>query len=188
MYFCSVFSKTTSFWPVRFFLGIFLLTGGVTDVGHAQMRKADFLSIGLQAGQVKYEGLPVSNGVGPRLEGDAHIGGFWHANVGLQYLVYQDANDQFSADFGLKFFGYRMLYLHPYVGYNRIITRPYAVKRGSFGLGLGGAVPLPKRHLNFEVVYEVLPFYRPGVQVWAGRFTFPLFMFYPDPDEKYRTR
>jgi hypothetical protein len=33
-----------------------------------------------------------------------------------------------------------------------------------------------------------LPFYRPGVQVWAGRFTFPLFMFYPDPDEKYRTR
>jgi hypothetical protein len=167
---------------------VLVLVGGLSQFGQAQMRKADFLSLGMQAGQVKYEGLPVSNGVGPRLEGDAHIAGAWHANVGIQYLAYQNANDQFSADFGLKFFGYRMLYLHPYVGYNRIITRPYAVKRGYFGLGLGGAVPLPKRHLNFEVVYEVLPFYRPGVQVWAGRFTFPLFMFYPDPDEKYRTR
>lgn len=188
MYFCSVFFKTIAIGPIKALLLIFVLAGGLTTAGHAQMRKADFLSLGLQAGQVKYEGLPVSNGVGPRLEGDAHIGGQWHANVGLQYLVYQNANDQFSADFGLKYFGYRMLYLHPYVGYNRIITLPYAVKRGSLGLGLGGAVPLPKRHLNFEVVYEVLPFYRPGVQVWAGRFTFPLFLFYPDPSERDRVR
>jgi len=188
MYFCAVFSKFTDCWPFKVFLGVLLLVGGWSDTGHAQMRKADFLSMGLQAGQVKYEGLPVSNGVGPRLEGDAHIGRLWHANAGLQYLIYQGANDQFSADFGLKYFVYRMLYLHPYVGYNRIITRPYAVKRGSFGLGLGGAVPLPKRHLNFEVVYEILPFYRPGVQVWAGRFTFPLFVFYSDPSERDRVR
>ncbi|MBM3936420.1 MAG: hypothetical protein FJ343_04640 [Sphingomonadales bacterium] len=166
-------------------VGVIGLT--LTKSSLAQMRKADFLSLGLQAGQVKYQGQPVSNGVGPRLEGDAHIAGSWYANVGLQYLAYQNANDQFSADFGLKFFGYKMLYLHPYVGYNRIITS-YAVKRGSLGLGLGGAVPLPKRHLNFEIVYEVLPFYGPGVQVWAGRFTFPFFMFYPDRSEKDRFR
>ena len=165
-----------------------VLTMSLMGSTNAQMRKADFLSLGMQAGQVKYQGQPVSNGVGPRLEGDAHIVGSWHANVGLQYLSYQNANDQFSADFGLKFFGYKLLYLHPYVGYNRIITRPYAVKRGSLGLGLGGAVPLPKRHLNFEIVYEVLPYYRPGVQVWAGRFTFPLLMFYPDRSEKDRYR
>lgn len=160
----------------------------VVTVASAQMRPADFLNVGINGGTANYPGRPTSQGVGLSVSADLNVNRILFANVAANYNIYNTENNAVVLNFGLKTFVYRMVYIHPYAGYYRILAEPETVKRGSLGLGVGAAVPLNLRHINFEAGIEALPWYAAGTYYLYGKMSFPIFFGNMDEEERRRRR
>lgn len=154
----------------------------------AQMRRADFLNVGINGGAANYRDRANSQGIGLNISADLNISSTLFANVGFNYNVYGTEANTTIMNFGIKAFVYRMVYIHPYTGFVRILADPITVKRGSLGFGVGAAVPLNMRHINFEAGIEALPYYNPGTYYLFGKMSFPLFFGNLHEDERNRRR
>ncbi|MBA4302769.1 MAG: hypothetical protein C0424_00935 [Sphingobacteriaceae bacterium] len=170
---------------IGFWLALVLVMVSTWTMG--QMRPADFLNVGINGGTANYPGRPTSQGYGLSVSADLNVNRILFANVAANYNVYNTENDAVVFNFGLKTFVYRLVYIHPYAGYYRILAEPQTVKRGSLGIGVGAAVPLNLRHINFEAGIEALPWYAAGTYYLYGKVSFPLF-FGNMSDEERRTR
>jgi len=142
----------------------------------AQPRRADFLSLGVNAGSANYTDRITSQGFGMHISADLNVNRWLFANVTGSYMNYATEANTFVFNFGMKAFPYRFVYVHPFTGFARIMAETETVKRGTVGLGLGASVKTGKRHLNFEACGEYLPFYLNGTYYLYGRFSFPIFM------------
>lgn len=156
--------------------------------GYAQMRRADFVNVGINGGAANYRDRANSQGVGLNISADLNVNSTLFVNVGFNYNTYGTEADNTIVNFGLKAFVYRMVYIHPYTGFVRILAEPQTVKRGSVGFGVGAAVPLNMRHINFEAGIEALPYYNPGTYYLFGKMSFPLFFGNLHEDERNRRR
>lgn len=154
----------------------------------AQMRRADFLNVGINGGAANYRDRANSQGLGMSVSADLNINRILFANIGFNYNIYGTENNNTIVNFGLKTFVYRMVYVHPYAGFVRILAEPLTVKRGSLGLGVGAAVPMDLRHINFETGIEFLPYYAAGTYYLFGKVSFPLFYGNLHEDERNRRR
>ncbi len=159
---------------MRWFLLIILSLLAVA--GTAQPRRADFLSLGINAGSANYMERATSQGFGMHLSADLNVNSWLFANITATYTKYNTEANTVVFNFGMKAYPYRFIYIHPYTGFARIMADPEIVKRGTVGLGLGSSVRTGKRHMNFEACAEYLPFYLTGTYYLYGRFSFPLFM------------
>lgn len=171
---------------IRFWLALPLIL--VASLAQAQMRQGDFLNIGVNGGTANYPGRATSRGLGMSVNADLNINSYLFANVGANYNLYDTENNTVVVNFGLKAFVYRIVYIHPYAGYFRILAEPDVVKRGSLGLGVGASVPLDVRHINFEAGIEALPWYASGTYYLYGKVSFPLFVGNMDEEERRRRR
>ncbi|MFN3528355.1 MAG: hypothetical protein ACK417_00355 [Bacteroidia bacterium] len=170
----------------KYFLTVLIAFFGTE--ASAQMRRADFLNIGINGGAANYRDRANSQGVGISASADLNINSILFANVGVNYNIYGTENNNTIINFGLKTFVYRFIYVHPYAGFVRILAEPVTVKRGSLGLGVGAAVPLDMRHINFELGIEALPYYAAGTYYLYGKMSFPLFFGNMDEEERRRRR
>lgn len=169
------------------FIAVLVLLLTQLDV-RAQMRRADFVNIGINGGAANYRDRANSQGVGLNISADLNISSTLFVNVGYNYNIYGTEANNTIVNFGIKAFVYRMVYIHPYTGFVRILSEPLTVKRGSVGFGVGAAVPLNMRHINFEAGIEVLPYYNPGTYYLFGKMSFPLFFGNLHEDERNRRR
>jgi hypothetical protein len=165
-------------------LALFIFT---SSFAFAQPRRADFLNIGINGGAANYRDRANSQGLGVAVSADLNINSILFANVAFNYNAYGTENNNTILNFGIKTFVYRMVYIHPYAGYARILTEP-TVKRGTLGLGVGAAVPLDMRHINFEAGIEALPWYAAGTYYLFGKMSFPLFYGNLHEDDRNRRR
>ncbi|MDP2189579.1 MAG: hypothetical protein Q8J69_12945 [Sphingobacteriaceae bacterium] len=168
-----------------FFLLLFLFS---TTDGFAQMRRADFFNVGINGGAANYRDRANSQGLGVSVSADLNINRILFVNMAYNFNVYGTENNNTIMNFGIKTFVYRMVYIHPYAGFVRILAEPVTVKRGSMGLGVGAAVPLDMRHINFEAGVEVLPWYAAGTYYLFGKMSFPLFYGNLHEDDRNRRR
>ncbi len=145
-------------------------------LAEAQPRRADFLSLGINAGSANYTDRATSQGFGMHVSADLNINRWLFANITGTYTNYLTENNTVVFNFGIKAYPYRFIYIHPYTGFARILAEPDVVKRGTLGIGLGSSVKTGKRHLNFEACAEYLPYYNPGTYYLFGRFSFPILM------------
>lgn len=173
---------------MRLHLGLIFALLLLGMAASAQMRQGDFLNVGINGGTANYPGRPTSRGLGMSVNADLNINSYLFANVGANYNLYDTENNTMVINFGIKAFVYRLVYVHPYAGYFRIMAEPEVVKRGSLGLGVGAAVPLDVRHINFEAGVEALPWYAAGTYYLYGKVSFPLFFGNMDEDERRRRR
>jgi hypothetical protein len=183
-----IFLSFTLFIMMMHRLPLIVLLVFTALASEAQMRRADFLNVGINGGAANYRDRANSQGLGVSVSADLNINRILFANVGFNYNIYGTENNNTIMNFGLKTFVYRMVYVHPYAGFVRILAEPLTVKRGSVGLGVGAAVPMDLRHINFEAGVEVLPYYAAGTYYLFGKVSFPLFYGNLHEDERNRRR
>lgn len=159
---------------IRLFATLFLFL--VVINLSAQPRRADFLSLGVNAGSANYTDRATSQGFGMHVSADLNVNRWLFANVSGTYFNYNTEANTMTFSFGMKAYPYRFVYIHPYTGFARIMADPETVKRGIMGLGLGASIKTGKRHLDFEACAEYIPFYLTGTYYLFGRFSFPIFM------------
>jgi len=170
----------------KYILLLFILFGATE--GFAQMRRADFFNVGINGGAANYRDRANSQGLGVSVSADLNINSILFVNAAYNFNIYGTENNNTIMNFGIKAFVYRMVYVHPYAGFVRILAEPVTVKRGSMGLGVGAAVPLDMRHINFEAGVEVLPWYAAGTYYLFGKMSFPLFYGNLHEDDRNRRR
>ena len=168
-----------------FFLLLFLFSA---TQGVAQMRRADFFNVGINGGAANYRDRASSQGIGLSVSADLNVNRVLFVNMAYNYNAYGTENNNSIVNFGIKAFVYRMVYVHPYAGFVRILAEPITVGRGSLGIGVGAAVPLDMRHITFEVGVEALPWYVAGTYYLFGKMSFPLFYGNLHEDERDRRR
>lgn len=170
----------------KYFFLLFFLFNATDSLG--QMRRADYLNVGINGGAANYRDRANSQGFGLSVSADLNINRILFVNLAYNFNAYGTENNNTIMNFGIKTFVYKMVYVHPYAGFVRILAEPLTVKRGSMGLGVGAAVPLNMRHINFEAGVEVLPWYAAGTFYLFGKMSFPLFYGNLHEDDRNRRR